>query len=76
MRRRRDGEGAAFIQDITANLALAAPLVPYVAFAPAGREAVLARGFGDGCVLNSDSPDLPIEVLPDAARHAAATRDA
>lgn len=44
---------AAFIQDITANLALAAcdaPLAPYVAFAPAGTEALfdglLAPGTG------------------------------
>ncbi len=100
---------AAFIQDITANLALAAldaPLAPYVAFAPAGTEALFAgllapgtglvladgtiapppgvagfglallhamqvlfaEGFGGVCVLNSDSPDLPTEVLRDAAR--------
>lgn len=100
---------AAFIQDITANLALAArdaPLVPYVAFAPAGTETLFAgllapgtslvladgtivpppgvaglglallhamrvlfaEGFGGVCVLNSDSPDLPTEVLRSAAR--------
>ena len=100
---------AAFIQDITANLALAAldvPLAPYVAFAPAGTEALFAgllapgtglvladgaiapppgvtgfglallhamqalfaEGYGGVCVLNSDSPDLPTEVLRDATR--------
>lgn len=101
---------AAFIQDITANLALAtrnAPLAPYIAFTPAGSEAffeglvapgtglvladgviavrppgvtgfglallqamqaLFAEGFGGVCVLNSDSPNLPTEVLRDAAR--------
>lgn len=47
---------AAFIQDITANLALAArdaPLAPYVAFAPAGTEALFAGllAAGTGLVL-------------------------
>lgn len=100
---------AAFIQDITANLALAAraaPLVPYVAFSPAGTEALFAgllapgtalvladgaivpppgvaglgvallhamralfaEGYGGVCLLNSDSPDLPTEVLREAVR--------
>jgi rSAM/selenodomain-associated transferase 1 len=45
---------AAFIQDITANLALAArdaPLVPYVAFAPAGTEALFAGLLAPGASL-------------------------
>ena len=45
---------AAFIQDITANLALAsqdAPLVPYVAFAPAGTEALFAGLLAPGTQL-------------------------
>lgn len=56
---------AAFIQDITANLALAAqdaPIAPYVAFAPAGSEA-LFEGLlqpGTGLVL----ADGAIEAAP------------
>ena len=45
---------AAFIQDITANLALAArdaPLAPYVAFAPAGTEALFAKLLAPGTRL-------------------------
>ena len=46
--------GAAFLQDITANLALAArrvPLMPYVAFAPAGTEALFGPLIAPGTQL-------------------------
>ncbi|MEJ0015501.1 MAG: DUF2064 domain-containing protein [Acetobacteraceae bacterium] len=100
---------AAFLRDITENLALAArdaPVHGCVAYAPAGAEdlfdghlapdtallladgtppmppdvqgfgrcllhavqAMLAAGFAAACVLNSDSPTLPTEVLRLAAR--------
>ena len=54
---------AAFIQDITANLALAAqdaPLAPYVAFAPAGTEALFAGLLAPGtCLVLADGAIAP-----------------
>lgn len=105
-----------FLQDVTANIALArlrAPIAGYVAFAPAGTEAlfdgllapetglVLADGSGDMppavtgfgrcllhaartlfghgfdavCLLNSDGPTLPTELLVQAAEALAAEGD-
>ena len=99
---------AAFLRDITENIALAAlraPIQGLIAYAPAGSEALfegllaentelvladgspampanvvgfgrcllhavqsmLDRGYAAACVLNSDSPTLPTEVLARAA---------
>src|SRR5487761_2009598 len=100
---------AAFLRDITANIARAGasvPVTPYVAYAPAGAEdgfdgmlapgtelvladgdipmpagidgigrsllhattALLDRGHGAVCLVNSDSPTLPTAFLVAAAR--------
>ena len=100
---------AAFLRDITANIAQAGasvPVAPYVAYAPAGAEegfggmlapgtalvladgeipmpagidgigrsllhattALLDRGHGAVCLVNSDSPTLPTAFLVAAAR--------
>jgi len=108
--------GAAFLRDVTDNLAAAAragSIVPYLAFAPAGTEAafdglvpqgtrllladgsapmpdgvekfgrclfhaiqaMLAEGHHAACVLNADSPNLPLEYLLAAEAALAAPGD-
>lgn len=100
---------AAFLRDITENIALAsrtAPIHGYIAYAPQGLEtlfaghiadgtqlvladgspdmphkiqgfgrcllhavqSLLAEGYGSACVLNSDSPTLPTNILIQAAK--------
>jgi glycosyltransferase A (GT-A) superfamily protein (DUF2064 family) len=59
--------GAAFLQDMTANLRLAAslaPIVPYVGFAPAGTEALFdgLLAPGTGMLLADGTPPAPAGV--------------